>query len=244
MCHDRGNDADRRGFQSHSISVSNGGVTASCDKVCNRAGFRPYPQLTPRVRFSCVDDPTKLDFLPDNAIILTMKTQLTLLTLGCLRMAGLTDQPIFCAQIGVANERFALRRSAEVHGIVLRMSTFITASHDIVAFSEPPHRLLDIGLYPAGLTEQDHRLAETLTAANIAAFTSDAVMEWKYGKLLFNLHNILEAALSRYADASRLFAPVLAEGRENLSRCGINVQMDLVGLPHGRPFTTPFATSF
>ena len=44
-----------------------------------------------------------------------------------LRAAGLRDQPIFCAQNGVANERAALRLFPNVHGITVMMPAAATA---------------------------------------------------------------------------------------------------------------------
>ena len=46
-----------------------------------------------------------------DAILLTMKSQDTVAALERLRAAGVSKQPIFCVQNGVANERFALRVS-------------------------------------------------------------------------------------------------------------------------------------
>ncbi|TMV08281.1 ketopantoate reductase family protein [Arenibacterium halophilum] len=179
------------------------------------------PEGARRTHFPCVADPTEIELRSDDVILLTMKTQDTLPALERLRAAGVTDHPIFCGQNGVSNERFALRRFPEVHGVALRMPTFVVEPDDVVAFSMPQHGLLDIGCYGGGINAHDERMVEALTRANIAAFASDDIMTWKYGKLLFNLHNILEAALSRDADAGRLFAPVLKEGQEILTSCGI-----------------------
>jgi 2-dehydropantoate 2-reductase len=57
----------------------------------------------------------------DDAILLTMKTQHTLAALERLRAAGVREQPIFCVQNGIANERFVLRRFPEVHGVTVMM---------------------------------------------------------------------------------------------------------------------------
>lgn len=188
------------------------------------------PDRSVRTHFPCVADPTEITFRPDDAIVLTMKTQDTLPALDRLRAAGVTDQPIFCGQNGVSNERFALRRFPEVHGIALRMPTFVTGPDDVIAFSMPQHGLMDIGRYPGGFNHHDERLVDALKRANIAAFATDDIMAWKYGKLLFNLHNILEAALSRAADSARLFAPVLQEGKDILTACGITFE-DIAGDP-------------
>ena len=51
------------------------------------------------------------------------------------------------------------------------------------------------GAIRPGSDADDEALAAALQAANIAAFVTPEVMASKYGKLLLNLHNIVEAAL-------------------------------------------------
>jgi ketopantoate reductase len=53
----------------------------------------------------CFADPTEIEIRSDDAILLTMKTQHTLAALERLRAAGVREQPIFCVQNGIANER-------------------------------------------------------------------------------------------------------------------------------------------
>ena len=109
-------------------------------------------------------------------------------------MAG---QPIFCVQNGVANERMALRRFPNVHGVTVMMPASFVAPGEVAAFATPRHGIFDIGRFPRGSDAADQALAAVLEAASIAAFVSDEVMASKYGKLLLNLDNIVEAALGR-----------------------------------------------
>ena len=193
-------------FSAHIVDHGKEVFDAMCEGghegvIAKRADSRYIGEA--RASFRCVADPCEIDLRPDDAILLTMKTQDTVAALDRLRDAGVRDQPIFCVQNGVSNERFALRRFANVHGVTVMMpATFMTPG-EVAAFSAPRHGMFDIGRYPEGQDAADDALAEALEAANIAAFVTPTVMESKYGKLLLNLRNVVEAALGRDADQGR-----------------------------------------
>jgi 2-dehydropantoate 2-reductase len=179
------------------------------------------PEGRAQARFDCVADPSEVGFRPDDAILLTMKTQDTLAALDRLRDAGVAEQPVFCVQNGVANERLALRRFPNVHGVVVLMPAGFTAPGEVDAFSTPRHGIFDIGRYPAGADADDAALARALEAANIAGFVTGEVMPAKYGKLLMNLRNVVEAALGVGADLGRFGKPLRAEAEAVLAAAGI-----------------------
>ncbi|MEO1681301.1 MAG: 2-dehydropantoate 2-reductase N-terminal domain-containing protein [Pseudomonadota bacterium] len=146
-----------------------------------------------------VAQPSEIPFRPDDCILLTMKTQDTAEALGALRDAGVTDQPIFCAQNGVTNERLAARIFPNVHGVAVMMpATFLEPGRAIVHVA-PRFGIFDLGQFPLGETSVDMSFAALLEAANIAAFPQADVMASKYGKLLLNLSNILEALMGHGA---------------------------------------------
>jgi 2-dehydropantoate 2-reductase len=179
------------------------------------------PETSVRARFRCVPDPSDIAFQVDDAILLTMKTQDTLAALERLRIAGIEEQPIFCVQNGVTNERLALRRFKEVHGVTVMMPASISAPGEVSAFAAPRHGIFDIGLFPGGSNDHDERLAQCLEAANIAAFVRPDVMRSKYGKLLLNLSNILQAAFGLDADYKHLEALLRAEAEAVYAAAGI-----------------------
>ena len=179
------------------------------------------PDKEARARFSCVADPSEIGFRPDDAILLTMKTQDTLPALERLRAAGVSRQPIFCIQNGVTNERLALRRFPNVHGVTVMMPAGFEAPGEVNAFSSPRHGIFDVGRYPSGRDQDDDALAEALNGANIAAFVLPDVMASKYGKLIMNLNNILEAALGPGVDAKRFTAVLQAEAKAAFTAAGI-----------------------
>ena len=103
-----------------------------------------------------------------------MKTQDTPAALERLRAAGVAEQPVFCVQNGVANERMALRRFPNVHGVTVMMPAAFATPGEVAAFSTPRHGIFDIGRFPAGSDADDAALAAALEAANIAAFVDAA----------------------------------------------------------------------
>jgi len=179
------------------------------------------PETSLRAQLRCVSDPSEIQFRPDDAILLTMKTQDTLAALERLRAAGISEQPIFCVQNGVTNELLALRRFKEVHGVTVMMPASISAPGEVGAFAAPRHGIFDIGLFPSGSNGHDERLAQCLEAANIAAFVRPDVMKSKYGKLLLNLSNILQAALGLDADYKHLESLLRSEAEAAFTAAGI-----------------------
>jgi 2-dehydropantoate 2-reductase len=132
-----------------------------------------------------------------------------------------TTQPIFCAQNGVTNERLALRRFPNVHGVTVMMPAGFADAGEVNAFGAPRHGIFDIGRFPAGEDAADAALAALLEQANIAAFVMADVMASKHGKLLLNLGNIVEAALGVDADTRPLRARLRAEAETAYRAAGI-----------------------
>lgn len=182
------------------------------------------PEWTETVPLELVDHPSRIDWQPDDAIVLVMKGQHTEAALRDLRAAGVRDQPIFCAQNGVANERTALRFFPNVHGINVMLPAEYVALDEAVGFASPDFGVFDIGRYPGGSDEADRALSESLTKAGIGGFPTDEVMTFKYGKLLMNLGNIVEAALGRAVKDAEITEALRAEGRAVLTAAGIEWQ--------------------
>lgn len=179
------------------------------------------PGFSERVALHLVADPSEIDWREDDAILLVMKGQHTPAALEALRAAGVDGQPVFCAQNGVANEAAALRLFPNVHGITVMLPAEYLAPDEAVAFASPNFGIFDIGRFPSGSDAQDRALAEALTAAGIAGFVQEDVMQSKYGKLLMNLSNIVEAALGRDNGGDDIRAALKAEGETVLRAAGL-----------------------
>ncbi|WP_172298541.1 ketopantoate reductase family protein [Pseudoruegeria sp. HB172150] len=174
-----------------------------------------------RAEFPCVSSPAEIEFRPDDCILLTMKGQDTAAALDALRLAGVREQAIFCCQNGVANERAALRVFPNVHGVTVMMPATYLEPGKVSVTVEPRFGMYDIGRYPHGTDSDDAALAEALEAANIACFVMEDVMASKYGKLLLNTNNILEAALGHGTSKDDLRDRVRAEASAVYDAAGI-----------------------
>ena len=173
-----------------------------------------------RVRFGAAGDPDEIAFGPDDVIILSMKTQDTPVALQRLRAAGVTTQPIVCAQNGVTNERFALRRFPNVYAMTVMLPSTYTTPGEVTAFGVPHAGILDLGRYPSGSDDNAMTIAAALTRAGFASEVDPAVMTSKYGKLILNLGNIIDAAVQP-GDHSPFIAAVRAEATAVYSATGI-----------------------
>ncbi|MEC7763183.1 MAG: 2-dehydropantoate 2-reductase [Pseudomonadota bacterium] len=188
------------------------------------------PDLDEVVRFPVVGSIADVGFGPDDLILLAIKGQDTEDAVEDLRAAGVTSQPIFCLQNGVANETKALRRFPNVHGVTVMMPAMFTVPGEVVVQSAPKLGLFYVGRFPGGSDKADEALCEALNKAGIAAFVKEDVMSSKYGKLLMNLSNIVGAALGHGAEAPELRKRMMDEGKAVYSAAGI--AWEDVGMNH------------
>ncbi|MCY4241004.1 MAG: ketopantoate reductase family protein [Rhodobacter sp.] len=179
------------------------------------------PKGTIHARFDGAGSAREIDVRPDDAILLVVKGQDTQAALEDLRNAGVEDQPVFCAQNGVANERTTLRYFPNVHGINVMLPAQYTEPGETIAWCSPNYGNFDIGRFPNGTDAADEALAQALTASGIGGYPQSEVMIYKYGKLIMNLNNIVEAALGRDVEASDLAEHLRAEGRAVMDAAGI-----------------------
>lgn len=194
---------------------------AQLDAIRARGLTLRTPRGSATHRFDCFGDPAEAGLRPGDVVLLCMKTQDTAGALVQLAAAGLRDQPVFCVQNGVENERLALRRFPNVHCVtVLLPADFITPG-EVAAFGSPNYGIFDIGRYPSGTDADDRAVAEALTQAGIPSFVQPDVMSRKYGKLLMNLGNIVEAALGKGRDAKEITDRLRGEAEAALRAAGI-----------------------
>lgn len=173
-------------------------------------------------RFPCHADLSEVAVRPDDVVVLAVKSQDTEAALLRLREAGVSGQPIACAQNGVANERLALRFFPNVYGVNVMMPADYSVPGEVSVFSRPRYGIFDIGRYPAGSDGAAESIAATLEVGNIAAFVQSGVMAHKYGKLLLNLDNVLEAALGVDADRDAVYRLARIEAEEVYTAAGIS----------------------
>jgi len=182
-----------------------------------------------RASFPVAADPADLAIGPGDVIILAIKGQDTADALARLRAAGVTTQPIVCAQNGVDNERAALRLFPNVYGMTVILPADFIRPGEVAAFGTPKSGLFDIGRYPRGRDATAEAIADALSKAGFAAFVHDEVMQSKYGKLLSNLGNVLDAAAGDAAEKSDILTSARAEAEAVYRAAGIT--LDGTGSP-------------
>src|SRR5438132_1118195 len=147
------------------------------------------PDAAVTLPIPAVDGPGRVDFGPDDVVLLATKSQDTAAALDALRAVSREDLPVVCAQNGVDNERMALRSFARVYG----MCVMLPASHlepgVVEVNSSPVTGILDLGRFPSGTDDVARRMAADLEASSFSSRPDPAIMRQKYAKLLMNLGN-------------------------------------------------------
>jgi 2-dehydropantoate 2-reductase len=164
------------------------------------------PLGTSTLDIPAVGGPAEVGLRPGDTLILTAKTQDAAVLMDEWAWQPVSEGtvvadtlPVVCAQNGVASERFALRRFRHVYG----MHVWLPATHlepgEVEAQGVPLAGLLHIGRYPSGTDATSAAIAHDLGNSRFIAPASENVMRWKYGKLLDNLNNAIEALCVRDA---------------------------------------------
>lgn len=152
------------------------------------------------LRAPVVSGPGELSLRSDDVLLLTVKTQDSAAALDAWAwqpVAGgsvaAQQLPVFCAQNGVASERLALRLFRNVYGVCVWMPATHLEPGAIEAQGAPMTGLLPVGRYPAGADETASKVAADLASSTFLSPVFADVMRYKYGKLLSNLGNAVEA---------------------------------------------------
>ncbi|MBQ0902910.1 ketopantoate reductase family protein [Micromonospora sp. U21] len=185
---------------------------AHLDAIRDRGLTLRQPDGEITARLAAVDGPGDRPLPADTVLILTVKSQDTAGALAAwvdapVAGGGTAGErlPLVTAQNGVANERAALRLFATVHPVCVWLPATHLDPGVVVANGYPYPGMLHVGHYPAGADDTDQAIADDtdqaiaadLTAAGFVAPVRPDVMRWKYGKLLANLGNGLQALLGR-----------------------------------------------
>lgn len=173
------------------------------------------------LQIPAVDHPSKIEWRDDDVVYLGMKSQDTLAAVVTLASLAPVTTPIVSLQNGVANERVALRFFESVYGICVMCPTNYLTPGVVQAYSAPITGLLDIGRYPDGVDDTARAIAGALQRSTYLSEPREDIMRWKYGKLLMNLGNGIDAMCGPAARGTDLFRLVRAEGVAVLSAAGI-----------------------
>jgi 2-dehydropantoate 2-reductase len=175
---------------------------------------------------------------PDDVLVLTVKSQNTAEALQDWSAAPVAGGgsaaerlPIVCAQNGVDNERTASRLFDTVYGLCVWLPATHLEPGVVVSHTAPLSGILMLGRYPGGVDPVGEQIGADLSRSVFDAPVVDDVMRWKYGKLLKNLVNALEALLgptgARHADVvADVRRAAQAEGEAVLAAAGIAYNSD------------------
>jgi 2-dehydropantoate 2-reductase len=180
------------------------------------------PDASVNLPIPVVDHPRSIRFGPDDVVLLTMKTQDTLGALDALVASAPPDLAIICAQNGVANESFALRRFPRVYAMCVMLPANHLSPGVVRAGAAPVTGVLDVGCYPGGTDPVAESVAAALAASTFLSEPDPVIMRRKYRKLLMNLGNALDAACGAVDRAGDLYRHALREGEACLQAAGID----------------------
>lgn len=175
------------------------------------------------LKIPVVSQPGELAFRADDIVVLSMKGQDTVAALDALAMAAPQTIHIACAQNGVENERAALRRFANVHGMCLRMPGVHLDPGVVKVHQVGNNGICDVGSYPKGATAIDRAIAADLQAAHILSDALEDIMALKYAKLALNVTNALEAAIGPGAPDTSLSKHARQEALDVFAAAGQTV---------------------
>jgi 2-dehydropantoate 2-reductase len=197
------------------------------------------PNGTVTQAIPAVSGPEQLGELrPDDVLVLTVKSQDTTAALAAWAAAPVAGGgvaasrlPLVCAQNGVANERMAARLFDLVYGQCVWLPATHLEPGVVISHAGPLSGILVLGRYPRGVDQTAVDVGAALCASAFDAPAVDDVMRWKYGKLLKNLANAIDALLGDTADRHGAAVPELrracqAEGEAVLAAAGIAYNTD------------------
>jgi 2-dehydropantoate 2-reductase len=179
------------------------------------------PDETVTLPITTVGHPTDIQFGDDDVVLLTVKSQHTVAALDGLR-AGSGDVPVICAQNGVANERMALRRFHRVYGMLVFLPGTLLKPGEVVMHASGVGGVLDAGVYPEGVDPLIEQVTADLTESDFGARPEPDIMRLKYGKLLLNLVNAVQALFGPDAKAGDVVRAVRDEALACFEAARIN----------------------
>jgi 2-dehydropantoate 2-reductase len=168
-----------------------------------------------------VSHPAGLDFRDDDVVLMGMKSQHTGKALSALLASAPPTVSVVCVQNGVANEPAALRLFDDVYGVCVVLPALHLEPGVVEASAAPVTGILDVGRFPHGMGPRGEKIAAAFASATFESVARDDIMRWKYGKLLNNLGNAVEALCGPDPEARVVHRRAWAEGAKVLAAAGI-----------------------
>jgi 2-dehydropantoate 2-reductase len=192
-------------------------------RILEKDGIRlETPDEIATLHIPTAESVDQLTLASDDVVILAMKSQDTRDALLQLATVAPSDVSVVCAQNGVENERVALRQFTNVYGMCVMMPASHLTPGVVQASSSPITGLLDLGRWPGGVDERATRIATTLNSSTFDSVARKDIARWKWGKLLMNLGNAVEAVCGRATRGGTLAVRAREEGVAVLAAAGID----------------------
>jgi 2-dehydropantoate 2-reductase len=169
-----------------------------------------------------VSHPAGIDFRDDDVVLLAMKSQHTGKALSALAATAPESIAVVAVQNGVANEPAALRLFEAVYGVCVVCPALHLEPGVVEAHAAPITGILDVGRFPHGVDERSDAIAAAFAASTFESVARPDIMRWKYGKLLNNLGNAVDALCGPDPEARPLQRRAREEGAECLAAAGID----------------------
>ncbi|WKX73504.1 ketopantoate reductase family protein [Streptomyces sp. XD-27] len=187
------------------------------------------PDGSHTLRIPVVRGPEEIELRGDDVFFLAVKTQDTASILAAWAARPVSGGgsasrlPLVCLQNGVESERMALRHFRHVYAACVVLPAAFLTPGVVRTWCGPRTGALVLGCFPEGSDETVQRIADDLRGSTFRTLVADDAMRWKYGKLLGNLANAVDALCGRAADGQlqELIAGARAEAVEVLKRSGI-----------------------
>jgi 2-dehydropantoate 2-reductase len=167
-----------------------------------------------------VSSPTEIQLSDEDVFFLTMKSQDAAAALNDLRAAA-GDVPVVCVQNGVENERTALRMFTRVYGMLVFLPATLLHPGEVLMHASSVGGVLDAGRYPEGVDPLIEQVTADLTGSGFSARPDPGIMRLKYGKLLLNLANAVQALFGADAKAGDVVRGVRDEAVACFEAAGI-----------------------
>jgi 2-dehydropantoate 2-reductase len=180
------------------------------------------PDATVTLDIPVVDAPLGIKFTDDDVVLLATKSQDTLASVRALARAASSAVPVVLLQNGVENERVALRTFERVYGVCVMCPAAFLRPGTVQAFSSPTTGILDVGRVPDRVDDVAETIAGSFRAATFASEARADISRWKYGKLLLNLTNSVDAACGPGSRSGPLSSLIRREGVAVLRAAGID----------------------
>jgi 2-dehydropantoate 2-reductase len=176
-----------------------------------------------RVTMRAVAGAAEVDWSARPVVVVAVKSHQSAAALDDLAAHAPPGTAVFAAQNGVANERAALRRFADVYGVTVMLPSVHLEPGVVVQQCHPVAGILDVGRYPEGQDAVAEAFAATLRAAHFESRVRADIMAWKHRKLILNLGNGVSAVYRPGPAADELAASARAEAEHVLAVAGIPV---------------------